>query len=352
MLGPKHKYVEIKSYILDNINSGKYLAGEKIESESTLQGLFSVSRMTVRQAINELQNENILVSIKGKGTFVKSDDQEITGGFLLSFSEISKLEGKVVSNRTLEFSQIISSEYLNIIFGFSSSVPLWYFKRLRLNNDLPVALEESYIPIEVAPNLNITHLEHSLFDYLENETGIILASANQKTMAVLADEFVAKTLEIPVNTPLIKIIQRSFDYQNRCIEISNTYYHPTNAPDERTVLRKKIDFKKETLQYKIGIMCENGTISAIIAHKINDIHTFNGIIVSATTLRITEASDVVAKFNIVLIDPRDRFMKEKLISLHPDTFIQEINSQDFAKMDADNILRTAISSYSNFIKNK
>ena len=122
---PKHKYIEIKNYILDNINSGKYLAGEKIESESTLQGLFNVSRMTVRQAINELQNENILVSIKGKGTFVKADDLDVTAGFLLSFSETSKLEGKVVSTKTLEFSQILSTEYHNIIFGSSSSVPLW-----------------------------------------------------------------------------------------------------------------------------------------------------------------------------------------------------------------------------------
>ncbi|WP_207180736.1 GntR family transcriptional regulator [Anaerocellum diazotrophicum] len=66
----KTKYEIIKDFIIEGINSGKFKEGEKIYSENMLSRKFKVSRHTVRRAIMELEFEGLLVSQKGRGTFV------------------------------------------------------------------------------------------------------------------------------------------------------------------------------------------------------------------------------------------------------------------------------------------
>lgn len=72
-----HKYLLIKEYIIELISSSECKYGEKIPSENELSKKFGVSRQTVRQAINELENENWLKSVHGSGTYVnKSIDRK------------------------------------------------------------------------------------------------------------------------------------------------------------------------------------------------------------------------------------------------------------------------------------
>ncbi|WP_303971987.1 GntR family transcriptional regulator [Faecalicoccus pleomorphus] len=63
---------QIKLEITNKIKSGKYLPGDKIPSEPQLVKIYNVSRVTVRNAIQQLVDENILIKRHGKGTFVKS----------------------------------------------------------------------------------------------------------------------------------------------------------------------------------------------------------------------------------------------------------------------------------------
>ena len=55
MVKRKPQYVKIKEYIIQNIEDEKYNENEQIESEHALCELFGVTRMTVRQALTELQ---------------------------------------------------------------------------------------------------------------------------------------------------------------------------------------------------------------------------------------------------------------------------------------------------------
>ena len=65
-------YLQIKSYILDKIKSGEYLAGAKIPTERELSAELGVSRNTVSAAYKELLLEGVLEAQQGRGTFVKS----------------------------------------------------------------------------------------------------------------------------------------------------------------------------------------------------------------------------------------------------------------------------------------
>jgi GntR family transcriptional regulator len=67
-------YRQIKSLLLQRLESGEWRPGEAIPSESELATQFSVSQGTVRKAIDEMSAENLLVRRQGKGTFVASHD--------------------------------------------------------------------------------------------------------------------------------------------------------------------------------------------------------------------------------------------------------------------------------------
>lgn len=64
------KYLTLAQWIKDQIQSGRLLPGSKLYSESQLCEKFSVSRNTVRQALNYLEQENYIYRIQGSGTYI------------------------------------------------------------------------------------------------------------------------------------------------------------------------------------------------------------------------------------------------------------------------------------------
>lgn len=114
----KPLYQQLIDAIIENIKNGTYKAGDKLPTETELEATYNVSRITVRRAVKELCDKNILVKKQGKGTFVLDPSLRISlneiGGFheaieernQNAFSELLSLQFKKTSD---EF-----SEYLNI----------------------------------------------------------------------------------------------------------------------------------------------------------------------------------------------------------------------------------------------
>ena len=96
-------YIQIHNQIKKDIEAGKWKIGEKIPSERELAENFSVSRMTLRQAIQTLVDEGILERKIGSGTFVarKKVQEKMSG--ITSFTEITEAQGKVPTSKTVSY---------------------------------------------------------------------------------------------------------------------------------------------------------------------------------------------------------------------------------------------------------
>lgn len=66
-------YKQIKEYVLNHIEQSVWQANDKIPSENELAGQFKVSRITIKNALQELIEEGLIYRIQGKGTFVSQD---------------------------------------------------------------------------------------------------------------------------------------------------------------------------------------------------------------------------------------------------------------------------------------
>ncbi len=61
------------------------------------------------------------------------------------------------------------------------------------------------MPVKLFRNLSLSHLEGSKFDYIEKECGIIISGNYETLTPVLADKQLARSMNVPEHTPLLRI---------------------------------------------------------------------------------------------------------------------------------------------------
>ncbi|MFV0551944.1 MAG: GntR family transcriptional regulator [Anaerorhabdus sp.] len=194
----------VKSYILKKIENNVYCEGQMIDSENELCNLLGVSRMTVRQALQDLVSNEVLFKEKGRGTFVSVRPKYSEFKWGVGFTEELKKRGSHPSTKdaTLELvdADIDIAKELKVNIGDK----VWKVTRIRCSNDLPIIYAIEYYNYAQCEDLTIDIVYASIYAHLENK-GIILSFADQKIEAVNADKLVASKLDVKINTALIKM---------------------------------------------------------------------------------------------------------------------------------------------------
>ena len=160
-------YYQLKNIILKKIKDGEFSEGSLIPSERDLGENLNISRMTVRQALNQLVSEGVLYREKGKGTFVSKG--KIVQRNILSFSDTVRNKGLVPSTVVLHFEKITNRHDIKNLLDLQEGESLYNIKRLRLANELPIAIEEVFIPERYCPCLENFDLKSSLYKLLKDE---------------------------------------------------------------------------------------------------------------------------------------------------------------------------------------
>lgn len=181
-LSPLH--VKISLTLKDEILNGVY-AG-KIPGEFELMEKFSVSRSTIRQAIENLVKEGVLEKKHGIGTFVASRPVEEWLGSLSSFFDIVKGMGMEPSIRVLEKGFSDSPKEVAEIMGVNR---FFYIHRLRLADNIPLVMEKQYYPRIIGKALSKFDLNNvSTYDVLESKLGEVLSDAQQLVTCTVPTE--------------------------------------------------------------------------------------------------------------------------------------------------------------------
>ena len=217
-------YYQLKEIIKEDVDVGKYKPGEKIPSENELCDILSISRNTAKQAIVDLVSEGILYRVQGKGTFVaeKKIFKGLTDAF--SFSSEFKMNGGKLKTKVI-FAEKISEtketlEYLKL----KESKELLRIQRLRVLNDIPVALQTSYIPKFFCPNLLKFDLsQNSLFDILKENYNLSFSYFTENLTCVRADRYEAELLKIKKGSPLFLLTRKTFNKNDEIVEVARSF---------------------------------------------------------------------------------------------------------------------------------
>ncbi|MEW5784962.1 MAG: GntR family transcriptional regulator [Bacillota bacterium] len=230
----KSLYKQIKNRLKEQIMSGEYKTGEKIPSERELCEMYGVSRITVRQAINQAVNEGLLYKVQGKGTYITGSDAfTVNQGLVKLTSFGSTFAGRGVEAQTRILShRIMQADFaLSKILNLSVMDQLFNLDLLGLVNSHPMALYHSYF--QAAIGLRI-HREaekmveegkaFSTMDLYQDYNDLKPAYVDQTFEAVIADPDLAETLRVNEGDPLFLVSSIIYTRDNNPIEFRKAYY--------------------------------------------------------------------------------------------------------------------------------
>lgn len=200
-------YQQVMEEIKRGIESGVYATGEKIPSEAELSEMYSVSRITVRRAVEELVEQGLLTKRQGKGTYVithKLTRKVTQESMVLSFSDTCKVNGLVPGARVLDRQVVSAGAEGQHYLGVSPDDKLVYIRRVRTADGEPIMLENNYYNYDRFAFLMDANLDDvSLFDVIEDRLGFKPDDSTPSTIEiVLATTDVARDLSISVGEPL------------------------------------------------------------------------------------------------------------------------------------------------------
>ncbi|MTV37219.1 GntR family transcriptional regulator [Duganella radicis] len=205
-LSPVPLYTQVKENLRERILDGTYPAHAKLPAESELSTIFGVSRITVRQALSDLQKEGVIFKIPGKGTFVAKPKafQQLTQ--LEGFGEAMSRMGYEIYNQVTSHKTIAATPHVAQQLQVAVGTEVTEIKRIRHLNREPVSLEVTYLAQDIGERLAREDLAtRDIFLILENDYGIPLGRADLQVDAILADDTLAHALRVQQGSAVLRI---------------------------------------------------------------------------------------------------------------------------------------------------
>lgn len=186
-------YCQLKSVLKQQIQQGVLEPGSRLASERELCDAYEISRTTVRQALRELELEGLIKTVPGRGTYVATSDEDTSLDVKVTiegFTSDMRRQGLSPSSVLLDASLVsVPSTLIRRIMGLSDTDDVVSIKRLRVINNIPLALHYVYLNHHLCPDILHHNLaEASLFDLLRNEYNLVIAEADEYAYAAMANE--------------------------------------------------------------------------------------------------------------------------------------------------------------------
>ena len=228
-------YVVLRQQIID----GQYPPGKALPSEHKLEDLFSVSRITVRRALDRLVAEGLVVRRHGKGNFAQPVitpppiDTNLRGMLenLLAMGLRTRVD-------LIEFDYVPAPPDVAARLELPPGAIVQRVVRVRRHENTPFSFLTTYVPEEVGRSYGPDDLlERPLLSLFER-AGIKVARADQTITAKLADTRVAPLLEVEIGAALLGIRRLVRDQSGKPVELLEALYRPDIYEYQMMMTRK------------------------------------------------------------------------------------------------------------------
>ena len=226
-------YFQLKSLIIQKIETGEYTEESKIPSEQEFCEQYDISRPTVRQAINELTNNGYLHKQKGKGTFVaksklKVDIKNYTGFTDSILDSQNPGQHDILSLRAIKQEELPCLENM---FGTqinASHIEYAEIKFVTVEKGSVLSLNTSYIPLWLFPEIiEDIKANKPSYDILRGKYPLLPVRTKSSLEVVFTAQSEAQYLQVQTGHPLIKI--------------ENLLYSKNGQPVEFVIARYRAD---------------------------------------------------------------------------------------------------------------
>ncbi|MEP7102899.1 MAG: GntR family transcriptional regulator [Burkholderiales bacterium] len=214
-------YLQLARKLGQAIREGRFQADEALPSERVLSEAVDVSRVTARKAIDQLEEQGLIVRRRGSGNYIAPRiEQPQPLSRLTSFSEEPHERGYTPSSRWLKrgVTAAVPDEQLSL--GLSPGARVSRLERLRLADDVVMAYEVSVLPENALPRPEV--VEASLYEHLTS-LGQAPVGALQHIRALNAQPRLAEQLGVPTGQAVLFISRIGYLESGQAVELTHSY---------------------------------------------------------------------------------------------------------------------------------
>ena len=222
--GPIPLYYQIQEDLLAQIRSGKLAPGDMLMTEDELCRKYSVSRITVRKALDKLEDQELIHRKRGLGTFVAQPSK--------SFRYHGSLEDTLAANGDAKVFLVDRwakpSPYVAGELKTEPGERIRHFEILLLEQGNAFAHMQYFLPGRFGKQIDQADIESigSFSRAVETKTGHVISRAEQAIEPVLADRDMARHLDLAPKTALLRLLRTYFDQANVPTHVAIVHCHP------------------------------------------------------------------------------------------------------------------------------
>lgn len=220
-------YRKISERILEDY--GGLLIGEALPGERELAEKYSVKRSTIQYALKKLAEQGAVYRVRGRGTYMRKSGVPVMniGNAALEgsrgISALVRSYGVKVKNELLVSGTIIGNRFIESKLSLSEDEPVFAVHRVRYCNDEPFAIEYTYIPKRMFPDIgSVDFRTVSLYEYMETR-GHLPERYDKRIRVIKLLPKEARYLELPVEGPAFSFELIGVDSERIPVEYTESY---------------------------------------------------------------------------------------------------------------------------------
>lgn len=228
----------VYGHLRERIGSGEVTPGTRLPSEPELAQLYSVSRVTIRRALGELEREGLISRRPGAGTFVTSRivQRPIVADLTNAIAHFVEM-GRTASVRVLTFGYVEPSVEIAQALRLEAGTKVQRSVRVRSLDGAPFSHLVSHVPADIGLTFDERELTAQSLLTLIERSGTKLDRATQTIAAIAASSEVATNLGIAEGAPVLSVTRIVYDARRRGVQHLTAVYRPDRYSFHMDLLR-------------------------------------------------------------------------------------------------------------------
>lgn len=219
----KPLYEQLMDAVEEDIRSGRYQFGDRLPTETEMEAIYHVSRITVRRAVKELCDRKILEKKQGKGTFVRSETVQSNMSRIAGFHESLAAQGRRASQRVLMLRESRPDAEVAQAMQLTRGEKVLELRRLFFIDEKPVNIDSCYLPLDRFPCIR-TYMtgDFSVYAILRERYGVQLIYAKKEIRTRKARLEEAQLMNCRPGDAVFDTLKTVYDERGRVIHSSRT----------------------------------------------------------------------------------------------------------------------------------
>lgn len=239
-------YMQVAELLRRELQAGTWKLGDQIPVIDELMARYSVSRITLRQALAELEKEGLVKRGQGRGTFVTRDATQER--WLILPTEWNALINHV---------EALGTRFVQIESGRGRQPPAtvgreglldayWYTRRVNYTGETPYSLTSVYLDEGLYDKDQAVYAQQTILPPLARRLKRSMGHATQKLAVSTADVELARHLQISVGMPVVHVLRRVWDRKGRMVYVADVRYAAQYLSIETTLYPPSIETSART----------------------------------------------------------------------------------------------------------